>query len=179
LVSRALANAPPLPLVEGGPVLSKPSSVVIKLHLGFFDIFVEGPKGERAFFRLPLRRAAPSAGCKGLMVANFTTASVGLIDSIVTVGSRHLPSLAVDVLARGSAPADDLQVPLELASRLVLGSASSLAETLATAPSLPALDLPASPVCDTVWRRSTPPPEPRRSSRLINNDSKSFVSIVD
>jgi hypothetical protein len=74
IVARALANAPPLPIVSGSPILTKPSSVIIKLHLGFFDVFIEGSKGERAFFRLPMRRASADPGCKGIMVANLATA---------------------------------------------------------------------------------------------------------
>jgi hypothetical protein len=104
IVSRALANAPPLPLVFGGPILSKPKRVITKLRLGFFDVFVEGAHGERALFRLPLRRASSDPDCKGIMVANLTTASVGLIDSIVLVGPKQLTSLSVDILARGSLP---------------------------------------------------------------------------
>jgi hypothetical protein len=69
-VERALANAPPLPLVWGGPILSKPKSVIVKLRLGFFDVFVVGSKGERAVFRLPLHRLASEPGCKGLIVAD-------------------------------------------------------------------------------------------------------------
>jgi hypothetical protein len=104
IVSRALACALPLPLVAGGPILSKPKKVVIKQWLGFFDVFVLGSEGERSAFRLPLRRTAPDLGCKGILVANFTTATVGLIDSIALVGPQNLPCLAVDVLARGAAP---------------------------------------------------------------------------
>jgi hypothetical protein len=73
--------------------------VVIKQWLGFFDVFVLGSEGERSAFRLPLRRTAPDLGCKGILVANFTTATVGLIDSIALVGPQNLPCLAVDVLA--------------------------------------------------------------------------------
>jgi hypothetical protein len=122
VVSKALACAPPLPLVIGGPILSKPKSVSIKLKMGFFDVVVLGTKGERLFFCLPLRHASSDPGCKGLLVANFTTATVGLIDSIAVVGPRHRPSLSVDVLARGCPPDPSLQVPLSFASDLVLGS---------------------------------------------------------
>jgi hypothetical protein len=123
IVARALANAPATPQVLGGPILSKLKSVLIKLHLGFCHIFVEGSDGEKACFRLPLRRASEDPGCKGLMVANFTTASVGLVDCIARVGPKHLHALVMDVLATGSAGSDDCLVPLQLATELVLGSA--------------------------------------------------------
>jgi hypothetical protein len=57
MVARALANAPPLPSVTGEPILSKPASIQVKLRLGFFDVAVIGSSGERASFRLPLRKA--------------------------------------------------------------------------------------------------------------------------
>jgi hypothetical protein len=107
--------------VAGSPILSKLKTVLIKLHLGFFLIFVEGSNGERAMYRLPLRRASDEPGCKGLMVANFTTASVGFIDSIARVGPLRLPTLAVDVVARGSAPSEAFQIPLQLASGMISG----------------------------------------------------------
>jgi hypothetical protein len=47
IVSRALVKAPLLPLVSGSPVLTKPSNVVIKLWMCFFDISVSGSNGER------------------------------------------------------------------------------------------------------------------------------------
>jgi hypothetical protein len=193
-VARALANAPPLPSVLGGPVLSKPKLVKVKLRLGFFDVLVEGTDGEWAFFRLPLRRAAEDLGCKGLMVANFATASVGLVDCIARVGPQCLPSLVVDILARGSPPDSTFQVPLEAAIDLVLapaGSSSAVvpAASLAGAPSAsaspasplrdPALSIDLAPVRDTVWRAPSPVLEPRRSSRLISVAPKNFISIID
>jgi hypothetical protein len=176
--------------VAGSPILSKLKSVLIKLHLGFFLIFVEGSNDERAVYRLPLRRASDELGCKGLMVANFTTASVGFIDFIARVGPLRLPTLAVDVVARGSAPSEAFQIPLQLASGLILGqppvsvavsddAVDAASPSAASLPVVPALRLDARPVLDTVWRAPSPPPEPRRSSRLIASDPKHFISIVD
>jgi hypothetical protein len=200
VVSRALACAPPLPLVVGGPILSKPKSVSIKLKMGFFDVVVLGAKGERLFFRLPLRRASSDPGCKGLLVANFTTATVGLIDSIAVVGPSRRPSLSVDVLAHGCPPDPSLQVPLSFASDLVLGSQTVQAQKhlhlplsangstpsgtpeLAMGPAPSAVQMvDANPVlvAPTVWRSASPPSVPRRSSRLVNSDSQLYVSIVD
>jgi hypothetical protein len=79
----------------GGPILSKAKSVTIKLRLGFFDVFVLGAKGERAFFRLLLRRDFSDPDCKGLLMANFTTTMVGLLDSIALVGLNRHPFLFV------------------------------------------------------------------------------------
>jgi hypothetical protein len=191
-VARALAHAPAFPQVAGGPILFKIKTVLIKLHLGFFLIFVEGSNGERAVYRLPLRRASDELGCKGLMVANFTTASVGLIDSIARVGPKRLPTLAVDVVARGSAPSEAFQIPLQLASGLILGQppesavvvdsdgvVDAASPSTASLPAVSALRLDARPVLDTVWRVPSPPPEPRSSSRLIASNPKHFISIVD
>jgi hypothetical protein len=121
LVDRALANAPPLPTVKGDPVLSKPTCVHVKLRLGFFDVMVTGSCGERASFRLSLRKAASSSGSKGLLVANFTTASVGLLDSVVLVGPQRLPLLTVDILARSGAALGGSASSLAEAEDLVLG----------------------------------------------------------
>lgn len=121
LVARALANARPLPSVEGGPILSKPSSVHVRLRLGFFDVTVTGSAGERAFFRLPLRKAAPSPDGKGLMVANFVTASVGLLDSVALVGPQKRPILSVDVLVRSVEASGGERVSLAAADALVSG----------------------------------------------------------
>jgi hypothetical protein len=178
--------------VFGSPIHSKPSKVVIKLRLGFFDVLVLGHNGERLVFRLPLRRAASDPSCKGIMVANFNTASVGLIDSIALVGPMKLPALAVDVLARGSAPDKNFQIPLELASSLVLSPPapplSPAPDALQSSPLTPSEadptllrhpSLAASPVAATVWHSPPVPAEPRRSSRLILADPDNYVSIVD
>jgi hypothetical protein len=146
IVARALASAPPLPSVEGGPILSKPTSVHVKLRLGFFDVTVTGSAGEQAFFRLPLRKAAPSTGCKGLLVANFVTASVGLVDSIALVGPLRRPVLSVDVLVRSAAAPGGECVSLEAASALVSGcSDPSLEPSLLGEPRLITPSSPKSP----------------------------------
>jgi hypothetical protein len=62
LVAHALDNPPPLPLVLGDPISSKPKKVSYKLHWGFFDVFVLGAKGERAFFHLPLCHLGDAPG---------------------------------------------------------------------------------------------------------------------
>jgi hypothetical protein len=67
-------------------------------------------------------------------MANFTTTTVGLVDSIALVGLNRRPFLFVDVLACGCSPDPSLQVPLSFASDLVLGSLPSQAHNL---PSLP------------------------------------------
>jgi hypothetical protein len=121
IVERALALAPPLPLVRGSPILSKPAKVIIKLRLGFFDVLVFGSLGEVSFFRLPLRRLSTDPGCKGLMVVNLASGSVGLIDSIALVGPLRRPTLAVDVLARAASPDVGTKVPLAAAEAMVAG----------------------------------------------------------
>ncbi|KAK1660865.1 hypothetical protein QYE76_049024 [Lolium multiflorum] len=123
LVDRALANAPPLPSVRGGAILSKPKSVQVKLRLGYFDVLVTGSAGERASFRLPLRKKDASPGCKGLLVANFISASVGVVDSISLVGPLRRPVLSVDVLARIPEGVAGAPIPLEVADALVNGVA--------------------------------------------------------
>jgi hypothetical protein len=165
--------------------------VLIKLHLGFFHIFVEGTNGERALFRLPLRRASEEPGCKGLMVANFTTASIGLVDSIARVGPQRLPSLVVDVLARGSDSSDACLVPLEAAADLISASAILLANANSSASLLdvqlpcsadlafPPLGVETESALDVAPPAPSPPPEPRRSSRLVAADPSHFISIVD
>jgi hypothetical protein len=200
LVARALANAPPAPTVRGGPILSKPTKVVIKLLLGFFDVFVTGEHGEQAFFRLPLRKAGSDLGCKGLMVANFATASVGLVDSIALVGPRNCPTLTVDILARGEPLTAASFVPLAVATDLVLGPERGLAlsvpleapivvspaacpspvpsmDSPVLAPSVAALASLAAPTTDTPWPASTAPRVPRRCSRLAT--SGFYISIID
>jgi hypothetical protein len=127
LVARALANAPPLPSVHGCPVLSKPKSVQVQLRLGFFDVTVSGSRGERLSFRLPLRKAASDMGSKGLMVANFVTASVGLLDSVALLGPLRRPVISVDILARSIDAGSGTSVPLAVADALVNGT---LAEAL-------------------------------------------------
>jgi hypothetical protein len=166
-----------------------------KLHLGFFDIFVLGTKGERTFFRLPLHRLGDTRGCKGLMVVNLATASVGLIDSISLVGPLHRPTLVTDILARCSTPSREFAVPLELASALALGvdkGSVALPDTdaLSSSAAAPAVDhlvllfqalvLDELPVRDTVWLAAPPlPPMVCRSSRLARSELGSYVSIVD
>lgn len=195
IVARALANAPPLPIVSGSPILSKPARVEVKLRLGFFDVLVVGSDGAQLSFRLPLRRASSDPGCRGLLVANFATASAGLINSIALVGPLRRPTLSVRVLARGSAPAKCMEVPLATAEALVLGRDPELAEAqessrstaALTSPTLPAPTSPVissltselSPVRATRWAGpavSAARPA-RRCSRLAGD--KAYVSIVD
>jgi hypothetical protein len=172
--------------------------VVIKLRLGFFEVAVLGSKGEYVTFLLPLRHVGSDPGCKGLMVANFTTASVGLIDSIALVGPLRRPALAVDILARGTAPCSELSVPLAVANSLLLGEADAnfppldlsastedvppLSEVAAAQAALPppVMDMLGPVVRDTVWPANMlSPPLPRRSSRLASVESANFISIVD
>jgi hypothetical protein len=80
-------------------VPSKPSSVSIKLHLGFFDVSMVGANGKRASFRLPLRCVAADPRCKRILIGNLATTSVGLINSIALVGPMRRPTLTVDILA--------------------------------------------------------------------------------
>ncbi|KAK1685871.1 hypothetical protein QYE76_046719 [Lolium multiflorum] len=127
LVAHALANAPPLPSVHGCPVLSKPTSVQVQLRLGFFDVTVSGSLGEHLSFRLPLRKAASDMGSKGLMVANFVTASVGLLDSVALHGPLRRPVISVDILARSVDAGSGTPIPLAVADALVKGT---LAEAL-------------------------------------------------
>jgi hypothetical protein len=195
IVVDALANAPPLPIVSGSPILSKPARVEVKLRLGFFDVLVVGTDGARLSFRLPLRRASSDPGCKVLLVANFATASAGLIDSIALVVPLRQPTLSVRVLARGAAPAQSLEVPLAIAEALVLGrnlelaaeegspestpAPTSLSPPAAASPTISSLVMELSPVRATRW---TEPPSSavrpaRRCSRLAGD--KAYVSIVD
>ena len=102
LVHQALTNAPTMPLVVGDPIFSKPKKVVFKKYLGCYDVFMLGEQGEHACFLLPMRRAAADRGYKGLMVVNLSSASVGTIDSISSVGPRRFPVLSTNVLVRGS-----------------------------------------------------------------------------
>jgi hypothetical protein len=55
------------------------------------------------------------------MVANFVTASVGLLDSVALVGPRRQPVLSVDVLARSPEAGGGELVPLEAADALIKG----------------------------------------------------------
>jgi hypothetical protein len=95
--------------------------VQVRLRLGYFDITVSGPSGERLFFRFLLRKAASDQGCKGLMVANFVTASVGLLDSVALLGPLRRPILTVDVLARSEMEGAGASVPLCCRRRLDQG----------------------------------------------------------
>jgi hypothetical protein len=127
-------------LVFGSPLLSKPKKIIYKLRLGFFDILVFGSVGERAFFRIPLRQAASSSGCKGMLVVNLASASVGVIDSIATVGPLKRLILTADILARGSPPPTDCQVPIAFATDLVMGSPHLASGSASASPLL--LDAP-------------------------------------
>jgi hypothetical protein len=118
---RALAHAPPLPVARDSPISTKPAKVDIKLRLGFFEVSVTGQNGERALYYLPLRKAGADPGSKGLMVANFAAASVGLIDNIAMVGPLRRPTLTVDVLARGDHLVCLPPVPLSMAEAMVMG----------------------------------------------------------
>ncbi|KAK1631775.1 hypothetical protein QYE76_006090 [Lolium multiflorum] len=189
LVAQALAKAPPVPLVCGTPIISKPAKVGVKLRLGFFDVLVEGVGGEKLFFRLPLRPASSDPGCKGLLVANFASASVGLVNSIALVGPLRRPTLSVSVLARSPLSGAVAAVPLEEAQALVLGlpapsplpsvDAAGFAAPAEPLPVVSTLALDASPVRDTLWH--APPDEeilpPRRCSRFAGDTT--FVSIID
>jgi hypothetical protein len=168
--------------VSGQPILSKPKKVEIKLHLGFFDVFVSGDNDTAATFRLPLRRASSDPGCKGLMVANFATASVGLVDSIATVGPLRCPLLSVNILAREGQPSDNNAAPLVVAERLLLGGAPVSPADPATllAPQAPTPDAPLDPTLQVTGQPEATafdPSEPRRSSRFAKDAL--FVSIVD
>uniref|UniRef100_A0ACD5ZT50 Uncharacterized protein n=1 Tax=Avena sativa TaxID=4498 RepID=A0ACD5ZT50_AVESA len=204
-VSQALVAAPDMPMAIGDPLRSKPKSVVFKLYLGFFDVHVLGSLGEQAFFRLPMRPLSPDPGCKGLMVVNLATASVGLISSIAMIGPLNRLTLTVDVLVRGRPTEPALAVPIPFATELALGhdahlplvpdvvpvaasliaaQASADARPLAAAPGAPttaihALALEVTPVLPTVWQAISPPPRPRCSSRLASMEPSTFVSIVD
>jgi hypothetical protein len=145
LVARALARAPALPTVEGVPILSKPASVQANLRLSIVDVLVLGPSGKHAFFRLPLRKAASSPGSKGMMEANFVTASVVLVDSIALVGPLRRPTLSVDILAGSKTAAGGAVVPLAVADALIMGSQEA-PPALAVAPLEAGLPL-ASPAC--------------------------------
>jgi hypothetical protein len=190
-IERALANAPPLPVVRGGPIYTKPSKVAIKLRLGFFEVWVTGQNGERALYCLPLRRAGADPGSKGLMVANFAAASVGLIDCIAEVGPLRRPTLLVDVLARGEPMG--CSAPLAVANALVMGLApesdgaseppllgspasAALDSAMGRRPAVANLASEGSPVRPTVWHASPVAPPVRRCSRLA---TAAYVSIVD
>ena len=85
IVSHTLARAPPLPVVVGDPLSSKPKSVLYKMQMGFFEVFVEGAMGERVVYRLPMRKAAARPDGLGLLVVNFASASVGILRSPSTI----------------------------------------------------------------------------------------------
>jgi hypothetical protein len=55
------------------------------------------------------------------MVANFITASVGLLDSVALVGPQKRPILSVDVLVRGAEASDGDRASLAAADALVSG----------------------------------------------------------
>jgi hypothetical protein len=153
LVDRALANAPPLPSVWGeGAILSKPKSVQVKLRLGYFDVLVIGSAGERASFRLPLRKKDASPGCKGLLVAKFISASVGVVDDIALVGPLRRPVLSVDVLARSSEVVTGAPMPLEVVDAFVNGTAG-----LASAPPSSAANPAKDQTLDSLRPSPTPP----------------------
>jgi hypothetical protein len=191
-IERALAHAPPLPVVRGSPISTKSAKVDIKLRLGFFEVSVTGQNGEHARFWLPLRKAGADPGSKGLMVANFAAASVDLIDSIAEVGPLRQQTLTVDVLARGE-PLGCLATIAE-AEALVMGlapqlgmtsghllqgsppSASPAASAKGCSPSVALLAAETSPVRAAVWPTSPPEARLRRCSRLAQ---ATFVSIVD
>uniref|UniRef100_A0ACD5TT34 Uncharacterized protein n=1 Tax=Avena sativa TaxID=4498 RepID=A0ACD5TT34_AVESA len=97
--------------------------ILYRLHLGFFDIFALGSLGERSFFRIPMRRRSPDPTCKGLMVVNLATASVGLIATIARAGPRQRPTLTADILVRGLPLSHELDVSLSEAANLVMGGA--------------------------------------------------------
>jgi hypothetical protein len=122
MVFFARAAAPPLPIARGDPLCSKAKLVTFKLRLGFFDIFILGSAGERAFFRVPLRKVSPSASCEGLMVVNLASASVGIIDSIATVGPLRRLVLTANVLVKGAPMAAKLETDLSSAFNLLMGS---------------------------------------------------------
>uniref|UniRef100_A0ACD5Z9H7 Uncharacterized protein n=1 Tax=Avena sativa TaxID=4498 RepID=A0ACD5Z9H7_AVESA len=204
VISQALATALAIPLAIGDPLRSKPKSVVFKLYMGFFDVHVTGSLGEQAFFCLPIRPLSSDPSCKGLMVVNLATASVGFITSIAKVGHHSRPTLAVDVIARGRPTEPQLAVPVPFATELALGpdatlaflldavqaAASSTAQAasddlpLVVAPAAPtpafhALAMEAIPILPTVWQAISPPLKPRRSSRLAQMEPDTFVSIMD
>jgi hypothetical protein len=189
MLSRALAAAPPLPSVQGEPLRSKPAQVTYKFHLGYFDVSVLGSLGERVSFRLPLRRAAADRGCKGLMVVNLSTASVGIVDSIATVGPLKRLVLTSNVLVRGDPMDPELEVAAPTAISFLMGTDDMDAsdQLLLESPSAPrsaarapllAPALLGAPVLDTVWH-SPSPSKPRRSSRLALVEQANFISVVD
>jgi hypothetical protein len=209
--------------------------VVCKLRLGFFEVLVLGSLGERTFYRLPLRKASSDPGCKGLLVVNLASASVGLISNIATIGPLKRRVLSADILARGSPSQADLEVPLSFATDLVMGvdnppvslpasprlldshplnAIPPSADVLVTSSALdvPAVDfsehvhdlagehaisalvvptdapplhlaeaeLGAGLALEVGWPCAPQPPiEPRRSSRLVDNDSGKYVSVID
>uniref|UniRef100_A0ACD5UUT9 Uncharacterized protein n=1 Tax=Avena sativa TaxID=4498 RepID=A0ACD5UUT9_AVESA len=192
LASIAIANAPPLPLVLGEPLRSKPKKIFYRLHLGLFDVFVFGLVGERAFYRLPMRPLPSDPSPKGLMVVNLSSASVGLINSIDRVGPLRRPTL-VDILAQGLPPSPEVQVSVDLATKLLLGNTSpttnleaaapvlnAVAPCAALAPTNAARILDEQPMHTAIWPSPSPTSaRPRRSSRFAKKEEKMYISIVD
>jgi hypothetical protein len=142
------------------------------------------------------------------LVANFTTTTVGLIDSITLVVPQRLPTLSVDVLARGRASDYLFSIPLEDVAALVLtpgllpsqaadptvasGAQALLlptdptpllaaqCEPLDASPVLPAAArLGGAPMVDTPWRGTPSPSAARRSSWFARGDTSRYISIVD
>jgi hypothetical protein len=153
------------------------------------DPMVSGLPFAFLFVKQALIRAAK-------LVANFTTASIGIIDTIARVGPKNCLVLSLDILATGCLPDPKLQVPIDLATDLVSGSIA--VSNVATILTLPAADLasppsptpPSSPVvqalaqetisvAQSVWRCALAPWVPRHSSRLATVEMEHFVSIVD
>ncbi|KAK1615444.1 hypothetical protein QYE76_020966 [Lolium multiflorum] len=187
IASRAIACAPPLPLVVGKPILSKPKSVEVKLRFGFFDVVVSDDNGQTLSFRLPLRQASSDPGCKGLLVANFATASAGLVDSIATVGALRCPMLSVKVLARGEQPCDNLAAPVDVLDSLVMGrnvepASSPVTATPPVSVTPPLLSCAEDATAASATLAAAAPSaltsfQPRRCARFAKDGM--FLSIVD
>ena len=64
---------------------------VLLLVGGCFHISVLGSNGETGSYRVPMMPFSPVAGPKGLLVVNFTAATIGVLHNIATIGPQKSP----------------------------------------------------------------------------------------
>jgi len=54
---------------------------------GCVEIMVHGRSGEVGSYSVPMAPLSPSCGSRGLVVVNFTSATIGLLHETATVGN--------------------------------------------------------------------------------------------
>ena len=74
----------------------------VRVTRGWVEIMVHGHSGEVGSYSVPMAPLSPSRGSRGLVVVNFTSATIGLLHEIATVGNSQAKLLSTYPICRGT-----------------------------------------------------------------------------